>query len=1000
MEFLADILIGAAHAQGTAAQAASDPALTGKLSSGFDAAWTSVQGMMNTGRKQLAWLLSLVVLVVFARDRFAQPSYTKDDEGYLARFAPRFLASSARYREGQLVYTSVLIGLFLVLTLSGPNIIALLGGSATPAGVKQADVASEVYPLVVALFLVGIGVANDMSPLGRIEFLLRRYAHQRAFIPNGSRSIARRLQSERHNNWLVPKSLFAKRLLKDYLHTALLLDASFLINKPDPGGDATRNANRLGTLREFTEELAKIMDAPDDDHSDVKDFSSRPPAVDTLFEKVQKDEFATSYYIASRLRLALVVAEERELFSPAFQEQNGELLQSLKTQFENISREVRTALSDTLGAISEVGAEAPAEWFDVRVDRQIGELGKLQDETASVLACGLLSGGRSDFSVSETLRRIGFGESGVPIRRSWTGYAATVLLIPPVVVLFGYLLFQALGGTIASVANVPGAYMEAQGRELLFGAFNGGVGYVVLFLVLSAMREARLNAGTWRSSSYHRMRLIGAATLMASIVALWVNIWAFNTRSVVNGASLFALWLQPAVLLLIAAVVALWHWSKAGRDPLRVESTAAEPKEFRVSPRHTRSLVLRGLPSAVLHGLIAATVVFLVTSHIKQKNFAEQFVGYTAALAEALETSSQCFEEDEKKATCTKMDNASSYHKWLKTNRESLIELARQLRASERELAGAALFDLEWQIVNASYTPWRLVRSVHSFCAAMLQSSEAEASSALSVALGREPQLHSLELFDMAWRRDEPVCVVSRFVGLKLPEYSDKSEIATSQTTQKMTPDNSFAILAEQTQRLVYLIRKVAVNASKGARGLACDDRKLPHCPLEDSKPIEVDRAAEKHYETELHRNFIASWFDNGRRPFLASEARREAFVAAGVGGWLAFLLALAFSLSVYVGRCQELDEFFADYPPSGFHNIDARIAKVYPPDAAGPDGAAQLAYQLAHERGELGHCSVQEALLHDGMSERWDALAAVVRVEKDLARQATSPPATGTTTA
>ena len=132
----------------------------------------------------LATALGLVYL--FCRNKFGERSSSgSGSDDLVDQMLPRYLATREEYSKGFLTYFATMAGTVLLLSLIGPKDLAALG---VPL---PKEISSVVVPLAAALLLTG--VMPNVPVLLEIEKWVRKYAHERAYIPAAARATAQRM---------------------------------------------------------------------------------------------------------------------------------------------------------------------------------------------------------------------------------------------------------------------------------------------------------------------------------------------------------------------------------------------------------------------------------------------------------------------------------------------------------------------------------------------------------------------------------------------------------------------------------------------------------------------------------------------------------------------------------------------------------------------------------------------------------------------------------------
>ena len=127
--------------------------------------------------------LAIVVVFLFSMTKFNESTIAKDDDDLISQLLPRYLATSEQYSRALLIYLGAISASVIALSLLGPR-IAAMGGGVLPDAPRE-------LPLAIALVMVG--VLPNVPFLQELERQLRRFAHERAFIPTAARATAERL---------------------------------------------------------------------------------------------------------------------------------------------------------------------------------------------------------------------------------------------------------------------------------------------------------------------------------------------------------------------------------------------------------------------------------------------------------------------------------------------------------------------------------------------------------------------------------------------------------------------------------------------------------------------------------------------------------------------------------------------------------------------------------------------------------------------------------------
>jgi hypothetical protein len=141
--------------------------------------------LSDTGNLYFMLCLALAVFVVYVHclKKFEESTVDKTEDDYIAQLLPRHLATREEYSRALIFYIISMVALVVVLSALGPRAVGL-----EPAKIPEVGGA---LPLFIALALVG--VFPSVPWLQDFEPRLRRYAHERAFIPAAARAAAQKL---------------------------------------------------------------------------------------------------------------------------------------------------------------------------------------------------------------------------------------------------------------------------------------------------------------------------------------------------------------------------------------------------------------------------------------------------------------------------------------------------------------------------------------------------------------------------------------------------------------------------------------------------------------------------------------------------------------------------------------------------------------------------------------------------------------------------------------
>jgi hypothetical protein len=156
-------------------------------------------------RSVATYSLGLLIIVMYSKDKFNMPTYDKESVGPFAQLPPQSLTIDSRYQWGRAVYVFLLAALYTAICIIGPTIFNFDQSNANQT--KLSLVANaQTWQVGAATFLISTGAARDDSLLGRIELLIRQYAHKIAYIPSAVSDLAFSLRNIKVDAWLLSSS--------------------------------------------------------------------------------------------------------------------------------------------------------------------------------------------------------------------------------------------------------------------------------------------------------------------------------------------------------------------------------------------------------------------------------------------------------------------------------------------------------------------------------------------------------------------------------------------------------------------------------------------------------------------------------------------------------------------------------------------------------------------------------------------------------------------------
>lgn len=130
----------------------------------------------------LALAAGALIVFLFSYNKFGETPV--DDDDLVVQFPTKFLATREEYARAMIVYMTTMMVALAIFSLLGPSALTLMGGSVP-------TFATHALPLFVALVLVG--VIPNFPFLRELERNLRRFAHERAYIPAAARATAEKM---------------------------------------------------------------------------------------------------------------------------------------------------------------------------------------------------------------------------------------------------------------------------------------------------------------------------------------------------------------------------------------------------------------------------------------------------------------------------------------------------------------------------------------------------------------------------------------------------------------------------------------------------------------------------------------------------------------------------------------------------------------------------------------------------------------------------------------
>ena len=123
-----------------------------------------------------ALVVAIAIVFLYSRQRFGESTVETTPEDLMAQLLPKYLATKEEYSNGLLIYIAAMTALLVALSFLGNPVLDLVQLKFT-----QGAANAIAIPILVALALVGL--VPNVPYLKDIEWNIRHFAHQRAFIP-------------------------------------------------------------------------------------------------------------------------------------------------------------------------------------------------------------------------------------------------------------------------------------------------------------------------------------------------------------------------------------------------------------------------------------------------------------------------------------------------------------------------------------------------------------------------------------------------------------------------------------------------------------------------------------------------------------------------------------------------------------------------------------------------------------------------------------------------
>ena len=130
-------------------------------------------------------LLGIVIVALYSIGKFEEPTIEKAEDDFIAQLLPKYLATREEYSRALILYLVSMIGILCALSVLGPRLLEISGAGPVDLCAGRA---------------AGVRVASGrrlphVPWLQDIERRVRRFWHERAFIPEAARTTADTLRA-------------------------------------------------------------------------------------------------------------------------------------------------------------------------------------------------------------------------------------------------------------------------------------------------------------------------------------------------------------------------------------------------------------------------------------------------------------------------------------------------------------------------------------------------------------------------------------------------------------------------------------------------------------------------------------------------------------------------------------------------------------------------------------------------------------------------------------
>jgi hypothetical protein len=427
------------------------------------------------------YLFGLVIIVLYAKDKFNTPTYDKESMGPFSQLPPQLLTIDARYRQGLRIYIFLLAALYTALCIIGPN---TFNNQNIQLGISANT--NQLWPVASATFLISTGAAKDSSILGKIEHFIRQYAQKAAYIPSIVSNLAYAIRNVETTPWLKENADKLKQDEFDERKHALtaLIGEKFVArinSNPRQQGHLAAWARANIVFYCLHQMFRDVL--PSERLSQITDL----PENIAIFERLKKGR--------EELEARFVLAEEQR-------ERNAD--------------------------------------SGVDLDKLLSDVQRYSKEVSLTIVVLLSQAARTFSNLKERLEQLGFREIELRDRSDHLVYLLMVNFSVVLGALMSYGLLLAVDSLPAATGPVSGIFARIFGwlRNVVIlptadisGDFNvvdhtgqlliiatGALIYMVVFKVIDYLREGDLESADWRESLQGYVMVVVNASLCSTVI--------------------------------------------------------------------------------------------------------------------------------------------------------------------------------------------------------------------------------------------------------------------------------------------------------------------------------------------------------------------------------------------------------------------------------------------------------------------------------------------------